>query len=56
MGRFIGKTYKEYRREFVEHFPYGKQLGKFVDQQNMQKPPQTQKPILLGMESEKFEI
>ena len=26
-GRFIGKTYKEYRREFVEHFPYGKQIG-----------------------------
>ena len=55
-GRFIGKTYKEYRREFVEHFPYGKQIGKFLDLQNTQTRPQAPKPIFLGLESEKSEI
>ena len=54
-GRFIGKTYTEYRREFVEHFPYGKQIIKFLDQQNRQKRPQAHKPIFLGLESEKSE-
>ena len=37
----------------MEHFPDGKQIGKFVDQQNMQKRPQAPKPIFLGLESEK---
>ena len=45
----------EHQREFVEHFPYGKQIGKILDQQNMQKRPQAQKPIFLGLESEKSE-
>ena len=40
-GTYIGKTYTEYRREFVEHFPYGKQIGKFLDQQNRQKRPRS---------------
>ena len=54
-GRFIGKTYKEYRREFIEHFPYGKQVGKILDRQNCKKRPRAQKPIFLGLESEKSE-
>ena len=54
-GRFIGKTYTEYWREFVEHFPYGKQIGKMLDIQNMQKRPQAPKPILVGLESGKSE-
>ena len=54
-GTYIGKTYTEYRREFVEHFPYGKQIGKFSDPQNRQKRSQAQKPIFLGLESEKSE-
>ena len=54
MGRFIGKTYTEYQNEFVEHFPYGKQIGKILDIQNMQKRPQAPTPILLGLESEKY--
>ena len=54
-GRFIGKTYTEYQNEFVEHFPHGKQIGKFLDLGTMQKRRQAQKPILLGLESEKFE-
>ena len=54
-GRFIGKTYTEYRREIVEHFPYGKQIGKTSDNQNTQKRPQAPKSILLGQESEKSE-
>ena len=54
-GTYLGKTYKEYRREFIEHFPYGKQFGKILDQKNMQKRPQAQKPIFLGLESEKSE-
>ena len=45
----------EHQREFVEHFPYGKQIGKFVDLKNMQKRPQAPKPIFLGLESEKSE-
>ena len=36
-GTYIGKTYKEYRREFVDHFPYGKQIGKSLDQQKTGK-------------------
>ena len=39
----------------MEHFPHGKQIGKFLDQQNQQKRPQAQKPIFLGLESEKSE-
>ena len=54
-GTYIGKTYTEYRREFVEHFPYGKQIGKILDIQNLQKRPQAQKLIFLGLESEKYE-
>ena len=39
----------------MEYFPYGKQIGKFVDQKSKQKRPQAQKPIFLGLESEKSE-
>ena len=39
----------------MEHFPYGKQIGKILDIQNMQKRPQAPKPIFLGLESEKSE-
>ena len=39
----------------MEHFPYGKQIGEFLDQQNMQKRPQAPKPIFLGLESETSE-
>ena len=44
-GAYIGKTSKEYRREFAEHFPYGEQIGICLDQQNWQQRPQAQKPI-----------
>ena len=54
-GRFIGQTYEEYRREFVEHFPYGKQIGNFLGHQNGQTRPQASKPIFLGLEAEKSE-
>ena len=39
----------------MEHFQYGKQIGKILDMKKMQKRPQTQKPILLGLESGKYE-
>ena len=45
----------EHRKEFIEHFPYGKQIGKFVDLKNMQKRPQAHKPIFVGLISEKSE-
>ena len=45
----------EDQREFVEHFQSGKQIGKMLDIKNRQKRPQAQKPILLGLESEKSE-
>ena len=54
-GRSIGKTFVEHRREFVEHFPYGKQIGKILGIKNRQKRPQAPKPIFLGLESEKSE-
>ena len=37
----------------MEHFPYGKQIGKENDIKNMQQRPQAQKPILLCLKSEK---
>ena len=43
----------EHRREFIENCPCGKQIGKFLDQQNKQTRPQAPKPIFLGMEPEK---
>ena len=51
--RYVRSTFIEDQSEFVEHFPYGKQIGKILDIQNRQKRPQAHKPILLGMESEK---
>ena len=39
----------------MEHFPYGKQIGKIMDQQNRQTRPQAPKPIFLGLEFEKSE-
>ena len=45
----------EDQREFVEHFQDGKQIGKILDIQKRQKRPQAQKPILLGLVSEKSE-
>ena len=44
-GRFIGNKLVEHRREFIENCPYGKQIGKILDQQNKQKRPQAPKPI-----------
>ena len=37
----------------MEYFQYGKQIGKFLDQQNWQKRPQGPEPIFLGLEYEK---
>ena len=42
----------EHQREFVEHFQYGKQIGKQLDIQNKQKRHRAPKHILLGLESE----
>ena len=38
----------------MEHFPYGKQIGEILDLKNRQTRPQAQKPIFLGLESEKY--
>ena len=54
-GTYIGKTFVEHQREFVEHFPYGKQIGEILDTKNKQTRPRAQKPIFLGLESEKYE-
>ena len=43
----------EHQREFVEHFQYGKQIGKILDIRNRQKRHRAPKHILLGLESEK---
>ena len=44
----------EHRREFIENFAAGKQFGKFLEQQNMQKRPQAPKTYFLDLESEKY--
>ena len=54
-GKFIGKTFVEHQREFVEHFPYGKKIGKILDIKNTQKRPQAPKPIFLGLEYDKVQ-
>ena len=37
----------------MEHFPYGKQIGKILDIKNRQKRHRAPKHILLGLKSEK---
>ena len=37
----------------MEHFTYGKQIGKILDIKNKQERPQAQQPIFLGLETEK---
>ena len=54
-GRYIRSTFVEDQREFVEHFQYGKQIGKILDIKNTQKRHRAPKPIFLGLESEKSE-
>ena len=41
-GRYVGSTFVEDQREFVEHLQIGKQIGKLLD---MPKSPQAQKHI-----------
>ena len=55
MERFIGKTFVEHQSNFIENSQDGKQIGKILDMKNRQKRPQAQKPIFLGLESEKSE-
>ena len=52
-GRYIRSTFVEHQREFVEYFPYGKQLGKTLDLENKLKHRRAPKHILLCLESEK---
>ena len=47
-GTYIRFTFVEHQREFVEHFPYGKQIGNFLDIQNKQKRPQAPTTDFLG--------
>ena len=54
-GRYVRSTFVEHQREFVEHFQYGKQIGKILDPTNRQKRPQAPNTIFLGLESEKSE-
>ena len=53
-GRYVRSTFVEDQREFVEHFQYGKQIGKILDIKNKQKRHRTPKHILLGLRSEKY--
>ena len=52
-GRYVRSTFVEDQREFVEHFQYGKQIGKILDIKNKQKRHRAPKHILLGLKSEK---
>ena len=53
-GRYVRSTFVEHQREFVEHFQYGKHIGKILDMTNMQKRHRAPKHILLGLKSEKY--
>ena len=50
---YIRSTFVEHQREFVEHFQYGKQLGKILHIKNKRKRHRAPKHILLGLKSEK---
>ena len=52
MGRFIGKTYKEYQNKFIENCKYGKQIDDFLHTKNRQKRHRAPKHIFLGPEYE----
>ena len=52
-GRYVRSTFVEHQREFVEHFQYGKQIGKILDIKNKQKRHRAPTHILLGLKSEK---
>ena len=54
-GRYIRSTFITDQTKVIENCQYGKQIGKILEIQNKQKRPQAQKPILLGLESEKSE-
>ena len=54
-GTYVGSTFVEHQREFVEHFPYGNQLGKILDLRKTQKRRRAPKHILLGHKSENLE-
>ena len=50
---YIRSTFITDQRKFVEHFQYGKQIGKILDIQNRQKRHRAPPHILLGLKSEK---
>ena len=52
---YIRSTFTTDQSTFIEQSQNCKQLDDFLDQQNEQKRPQAQKPIFLGLESEKYE-
>ena len=52
-GRYIRSTFITDQRKVIEHSQYGKQIGKILGIKNMQKRPHAQKPIFLGLKSEK---
>ena len=54
-GRYVRSTFVEDQREFVEHFQYGKQIGKILDIKNMQKRHRAPKHILLGLNLKNLE-
>ena len=55
-GRYVRSTFVEHQREFVEHFQYGKQIGKILDIQNIQKRHQAQKPFFWVCKIRNLEI
>ena len=46
----------EHLPEFMEHFPYGKQIGESLDIKNMQKPPQAPQHIFGHLEVQKVDF
>ena len=52
---YIRTTFITGQTKFIENCQYCKQIDEFLDIKNCQTRPQAQKPICLGLESEKSE-
>ena len=48
-GRDVGSTFVEDQREFVEHFHYGKHIGKILDVQKQVKTSPGPKTHFVGI-------
>ena len=53
-GRYVGSTFVEHQREFIENLQCGKHIGDILYIKTGQKRHRAPKHIFLGLESEKY--